>query len=310
MADTSGTIIEARGLSKWFGEVVAINNLNFDINAGVTGLLGPNGAGKSTFIKTALGLYNPSRGTIAVLGESPRNNLAILRRIGYCPEHDRLNEDMTGFEFVYWMARTWGVYAAPAEKLAEEACERVGMPDRMDDPIATYSKGMRQRVKIAQALVMQPDLLFLDEPMAGLDPKGREEMFDLIRALGDEGRTLIVSSHILYEIERVTDSVVMLHGGMLLAQGHVREIRELIDEHPHAVDIECNDPHGVANHFLKDPSTLNIEFSDHGVTIRTRDPNGFYEKLNTLVRDKAVTIETLQCPDDNLQSVFDYLVKR
>ncbi len=303
-------IIKVEGLSKWFGEVVAINNLTFEIGAGVTGLLGPNGAGKSTFIKTALGLYGPSRGTVTVFGEPPRNNLPILRRIGYCPEHDRLQEDLTGFEFVYWMARTWGIYASSAEKLAEEACERVGMPDRMDDPIATYSKGMRQRVKIAQALVTQPDLLFLDEPMAGLDPKGREEMFNLIRDLGDEGHTLIVSSHILYEIERVTDSVVMLHGGMLLAQGHVREIRDLIDEHPHAVTIRCAEPHALANRFVNEATTLNIEFTDGGVTIRTSDPNGFYATLNELVRDKTLDIETLQCPDDNLQSIFDYLVKR
>lgn len=310
MVETASVIVAADGLSKWFGEVVAINNLTFGIGPGVTGLLGPNGAGKSTFIKTSLGLYEPSRGTMRVFGEAPRHNLEVLRRIGYCPEHDKLYEDMTGFEFVYWMARTWGVYAAPAEKLAEEACERVGMPERMDDPVSTYSKGMRQRIKIAQALVMQPDLLFLDEPMAGLDPKGREEMFNLIRALGDEGRTLIVSSHILYEIERVTDSVVMLHGGALLAQGHVREIRDLIDEHPHAVTIASEAPHDIAQHFVDDAATLNVEFAPEEVTIRTREPNDFYVKLNALVMDKAITVRSIHCPDDNLQSVFDYLVKR
>jgi len=303
-------IIETHGLSKWFGEVVAVNNLTVSIEAGVTGLLGPNGAGKSTFIKCALGLYAPSRGTMRVFGEAPRNNLDVLRRIGYCPESDTFNEDLSGFEFVYWMSRAWGMGAGDARKAAEVCCDMVEMTGRMDDPISTYSKGMRQRVKIAQCLAIEPELLFLDEPMAGLDPKGREDMFNLIRKLGDEGKTVIVSSHILYEIERITDSVVLLHGGAMLAQGHVREIRELIDEHPHAVTIACADPHGLADHFINESTTLNVEFENSTVTIRTRDPNGFYERLNDLAAKGHVVVETLRCPDDNLQSVFDYLVKR
>jgi ABC-2 type transport system ATP-binding protein len=303
------SIIKAEGLSKWFGEVVAVNNLFLNIGPGVTGLLGPNGAGKTTFIKLALGLYAPSRGTLLVLGDKPRNNLDVLRRIGYCPEADKFYENMTGYEFVYWMNRFWGMSASASRKKAVEACERVKIAHRMDDLISEYSKGMRQRIKIAQALAVDPDLLFLDEPMSGLDPEGREELFALIRQLGEDGRAVIFSTHILYEVERVTNSVVLLHNGCVLAEGDVHQIRGLIDEHPHAVTVACDNPRGMASHFIDNPTTLNIEFVDGRVTIRTTDPNGFYTKLNEIVLNGGMRIDSVTCPDDNLQSIFSYLVR-
>ena len=301
--------IEARGLSKWFGEVVAVNNLHITMQPGVTGLLGPNGAGKTTFIKLALGFYSPSRGHIHLFGEPPRNNLPLLRRIGYCPESDKFYETMTGYEFVYWMNRFWGMDPRTARIKAEEACERVKMTSRMDDIIGEYSKGMRQRIKIAQALATEPEIIFLDEPMSGLDPEGREDLFALIRSLGENGHTVVFSTHILYEVERVTNQVVLLHNGSVLAEGEVREIRELIDEHPHAVTIECADPHALAAEFVPAASTLSVEFSDGHVTICTRDPNTLYQTLNDLVLQRRADVRGITCPDDNLQSVFDYLVK-
>jgi len=303
-------VIETRDMSKWFGEVVAVNNLNLSIGSGVTGLLGPNGAGKTTLIRLVLGLYRPSRGTVRVFGEQPRNNLDVLRRMGYCPESDKFYDNMTGYEFVYWMNRFRGMNSQAARTAAERALETVKMTDRMDDYITEYSRGMRQRTKIAQALVLPYDVLLLDEPMAGLDPEGREDMFALIRRLGDEGETVIVSSHVLYEIERVTDNVVLLYQGRVLAHGHIREIRDLIDEHPHAVTVASPDPHGVADLFVNDESTLNVEFSDGTVTVRTSDPNSFYQKLNDLVLDRSLDVTGITCPDDNLQSVYDYLVER
>ena len=198
---------------------------------------------------------------------------------------------------------------AEATRRAEEACERVKMTERMDDLIETYSRGMRQRIKIAQALAPSPELLFLDEPMAGLDPEGREEMFALIRELGENGRAVIVSSHILYEIERVTSHVVLLHNGCILARGRVHDMRELIDEHPLAVTVGCGSPRDLARHFAEDGATLSIEFEDGRVTVRTRDPNGFFEKLNRLVADKAVDVTSFACADADLQSVFQYLVR-
>ncbi len=302
-------IIEATELSKWFGEVVAVNNLSIEIDGGVVGVLGPNGAGKTTFIKLALGLYAPSRGSIKLFGEPPRNNGKVLRRIAYCPEHDKFYDNMTGYEFVSWMNRFGGMSADAAGRHAEEACELVRMTDRMDDLITTYSMGMRQRIKIAQSLSLDSELLFLDEPMAGLDPEGREEMFALVRKLGDEGRCVVFSSHILYEIERVTDNVVLLHNGCILARGNVRHIRELIDEHPHAVTVKCSDPRALAREFVLDSTTLSEEFCDGNVTIQTSAPNEFYQKLNEVVIDGKIKIESIHCPDDNLQSVFDYLVK-
>lgn len=302
-------VIVAHELSKWFGEVVAINNLSLNIGSGVTGLLGPNGAGKSTFIKLTLGLYHPSRGTIKILGESPRNNLGVLRKIGYCPEVDKFFDNMTGFEFVYWLNRYWGMKRKSAREAAQEALERVHMSDRMHDPIDEYSKGMRQRIKIAQALAMRPELLFLDEPMNGLDPQGREEMFALVRELGDEGYSVVVSSHVLYEVERVTDNVVLLYNGSILAQGRIREIRDLIDDHPHTITVESPVPREVSKYFVDDPAIMSTEYAAKSFTIRTRDPNSCYQRLNDIVLDNGVPIGSIRCSDDNLQSVFEYLIK-
>lgn len=303
-------VLSADSLSKWFGEVVAVNNLRVSIGPGVTGLLGPNGAGKTTFIKLALGLYRPSRGTISLFGEAPRNNIAVLSRIGYCPESDTFFDGSTGYDFVYWLARYSGLTAKAARKASLECIELVGMTARMDDPISAYSRGMRQRVKIAQSLVTKPDLIFLDEPLAGLDPEGRELMYALIRRMGEEGRAVLMSSHILYEIERVTSKVVLLHNGTILADGQVRDIREMIDEHPHAVTVECRDARRFAELFVADGGTLTVSFESSTVTIQTRDPNGFYTKLNRLVLDDDLGVTSFKCPDDNLQAVFQYLLEK
>ena len=303
-------IIETEGLSKWFGEVIAVNNLSVTLEQGVTGLLGPNGAGKSTFIRLVVGLFKPSRGHIHLYGQPPRNNLPVMRQLGYCPEQDAFFDGMSGYEFVFWLNRYYGMTRREARTAALEALDQVSMTDRMKDKIATYSKGMRQRTKIAQAIAQNPELLVLDEPMQGLDPKGREDMFALIRRLGDEGRSVLISSHILYEIERVTDNVLLLHQGSVLAHGPVRHIRDLIDEHPHAVTIVGEDIRVVAEAFASDASTLAIEFQGDQAIIRTQDPNTFYQKLNDLILDEKLRIETIQCSDDNLQSVFGYLVHR
>lgn len=306
----SSAVLESRNLSKWFGEVIAVNNLNLIINSGVTGLLGPNGAGKTTLLRLALGLYSPSRGSIRIFGEFPRNNLGILARIGYCPESDHFYDHMSGYDFVYWMLRFRGVYARDARKAAEDACDLTGISNRMHDPITTYSQGMRRRISIAQAVAVGVDLLFLDEPMAGLDPESREVIFSLIRNLAQTGQAVVFSSHILYEIERVTQNVALLHQGSLIAQGDIREIRELIDEHPHTVTIETPDDQRLAAFFASQSATTNIDRKDSSITVQTRDPNRLYQQLNDLVLDGSFEVRGIHCPDDNLQSVFDYLVKR
>jgi ABC-2 type transport system ATP-binding protein len=235
--------------------------------------------------------------------------MRVLRRVGYCPELDRFFENMSGFAFVRWLCRYSGMGRAEAAVAAREACGVVGMTRRMDDPIETYSQGMRQRIRIAQAIAHDPELLILDEPMSGLDPEGREDVFRLIGRLGNSGRSVIVSSHVLYEIERVTDNIVLMHGGQILAQGPVRHIRELIDDHPHSVRIESGRAREIAEHFALEKSTLGFDFDGQVLCIRTADPAGFYERLNDIVVDRHVEIDSILCPDDNLQSVFDYLVK-
>ncbi len=306
----SSPIIEAKNLSKWYGEVVALNNIDIAIPQGVTGLLGPNGAGKSTFIKLALGLFSPSRGYVHVHGAAPRNNRKVLQQIGYCPEVDQFHETMTGYEFVYWLNRQWGMRKKDAIETAESACERVGMKDRMHDLITTYSKGMRQRIKLAQALAPAPLLLFLDEPMAGLDPRGREEIFGLIRQLGDEGLSVIVSSHILHEVEQVTDQVVLIYNGIVLAQGRVSEIRDVLDTHPRTIRIAGPNLRTLAQEIVGNVDVLGLELGDGHVDIRTRTPNETFEQLNQWLAKPGHTGYTLQCTDDDLQSVFDYLVRR
>ena len=308
-AASAGPIIEAEGLSKWFGEIMALNDVSVAIGGGVTGLLGPNGAGKSTLIKLILGLHTPSRGTLQLWGETPRNNPRVLRRIGYCPEVDSFYESMTGLEYVTVLNQYQGMPKQQARVAAEEACDLVGMAARMNDPVDEYSKGMRQRIKIAQAIAHRPELLFLDEPMTGLDPTGREEMFALIRWLGEHGWSVVVSSPILHEVERVTDNVVLLYNGSILAHGKVHEIRELIDEHPHTITVESSDPRAVAQPFLQDDSMLSIEFGEDTLVIRTTDPNRCYERLNALAASSSTPIEAIRCDDDNLQAVFDYLTK-
>jgi ABC-2 type transport system ATP-binding protein len=196
-----------------------------------------------------------------------------------------------------------------AKRTAEAAIERVNMTARMHDPVSTYSKGMRQRVKIAQALAADPPFLLLDEPMAGLDPKGREEMFTLIHNLGEEGRSVVVSSHILHEIERATDQVVLIYHGAVLAHGHIREIRGLIDEHPHAITVRCAEPRALAAALVTHPATISTEFAGGAVVVRTRDPNAVYDRVNGMVAEGTLALESLTCADDNLQAVFDYLVR-
>ncbi len=305
----SAPIIEAKSLSKWFGEVVALNNVDVEIPPGVTGLLGPNGAGKSTFMKLTLGLYQPSRGYLKVLGEAPRNNASILERIGYCPESDNFYDNTTGYEFVYHMNRHWGMTRKEADTAARHAIDLVHLTDRMDDLIDEYSKGMRQRIKIAQALASEPDLLLLDEPMNGLDPKGREEMFGLVKRLGDEGYSVIISSHILYEVERVTDNVVFIYNGALLANGRVQDIRDLLDDHPRTIKVETPDPRGLAKNFYGADSILSIEFDEKLLTLRTREPNICFDLLNGIAISESTPINSITCTDDDLQSVFDYLVR-
>lgn len=302
--------VRFENVSRWYGEVVALNRVDLSVGAGITGLLGPNGAGKSTFMNLCTGQVRPSQGSVRVLGEHVWCNYALLRRIGYCPETENYFDDVTGFEFVYWLTRCAGISPPAARRAAEEAIERVAMTDRMHDRIATYSRGMRQRIKLAQCFAHHPDILFLDEPMTGLDPLGRHAVSALIREFGREGKTVVVSSHILYEIESVTSTIVLMHRGRVLAEGDVRQVRELIDSHPHSVTIKCSQPRRVAALVVNEPDVVDITFDgdSEGLTVRTRNPNAFYTRLTDILGDPDVQVRAMYSPDENLQAVFEYLV--
>src|SRR5438034_1833393 len=234
-------IIAFDGVSKWYGNVIGLNKLTINIPAGVTGLLGPNGAGKSTLLQLATGQLYASQGTVRVLGEQVWNNPSLNRYIGLCPEQDAFYEWMTGWDFVQTCARLSGMSRAAAHNATARTIESVGMTKHKDRAIRGYSKGMRQRTKMAQALVHDPDVLFLDEPMTGTDPVARRDLMDIIQRLGSEGKSVVVSSHVLHEVQSLTPNIILLNHGRLVAQGHIRQIRDLIDKHPHQIVLICDE---------------------------------------------------------------------
>jgi ABC-2 type transport system ATP-binding protein len=300
-------ILRTERLNKWYGRVIALNNVTLSIDSGITGILGPNGAGKTTLMRVAIGLMQESAGTLEVLGERPWNNSRLAVRIGYCPEHDGFYEWMTGRDFVTSLARIRGVREAGSA--AAEAIDRVRLADVSGRRIATYSRGMRQRLKIAQAIVHRPELLVLDEPLTGCDPVVRQELIALIRSFAQEGRSVLVSSHVLHEIELLTRRIVVIHRGRLVAEGDVREIRGLIDRHPHTIRIKTDRPRELAAVLAGVPEVVEIKFADGGLWIRTNQPDAFYGKLPALALEKGCPVSEIESPDDNLEAVFRYLTE-
>lgn len=303
-------IVRADDLSKWYGQVIGLNDVSLEVHPGITGLLGPNGAGKSTFLKLCTGLIRPSKGTIRILGRDPWNNPRLLARLGLAPEHDAFYENMSGLQFVRLLARISGMPRHQAEKRAREVLERVRLTPHIHRRIATYSKGMRQRVKIAQAIVHDPELLFLDEPLTGTDPVGRREMIDFIKGLAKAGKSVLVSSHVLHEVEAMTSNVLLIHKGRVLAEGNIHQIRELIDEHPHNVRVEVDRPKELAARLVAFPGVVAVRIPDSRyVEAETRQPDEFYQNLQTLLARERFQVVSVHSPDDNLESVFRYLVK-
>jgi ABC-2 type transport system ATP-binding protein len=303
-------IVVAEHLSKWYGQIIGLNDVTLSVPPGITGLLGPNGAGKSTLMKMITGQLKPSQGTITVLGERIWGNPALYARIGFCPEQDAFYERMTGLEWVTALVRLNGVDEGEADLLAKRALELVELSDAANKKIGAYSKGMRQRVKMAQALVHDPELIVLDEPLSGMDPIVRRKTIRMIREWGRQGKSIIVSSHILHEIEAMTPNILLISQGRILAEGDVHQIRSLIDEHPHTVHIRAERPRSLAREFLAHDDVLSLEFEDDAVVVETARPDMFYARLTTLAASGELgTIHEVTSPDDNLQAVFQYLVK-
>jgi len=307
---TAESVVHAEHLSKWYGQVIGLNDVTLSVPPGITGLLGPNGAGKSTFMKILTGQLKPSQGTITVLGEPIWGNPALYARIGFCPEQDAFYERMTGLEWVTALVRLNGFDDAEAGRLAGRALELVELTGAADKKIGAYSKGMRQRVKMAQALVHDPELIVLDEPLSGMDPIVRRKTIRMIRDWGRQGKSILVSSHILYEIESMTANILLINQGRILAEGDVHQIRDLIDEHPHTVYIKAEQTRSLAREFLAYDDVLSLKFEEGAVVVETGRPDLFYARLTALAASGELgVIHEVTSPDDNLQAVFEYLVK-
>jgi ABC-2 type transport system ATP-binding protein len=306
----TGPVVGTEHVSKWYGEVIGLNDVSVAIPPGITGLLGPNGAGKSTFLKLVTGQLAPDKGTIQVLGRPIWRNQAIFHDIGFCPEQDAFYDGMTGVEWVTALVRLNGLDEPAARAAATRALATVDLTDAADKKIGAYSKGMRQRVKLAQAIVHDPILLILDEPLSGMDPIGRRKTIRLIKEWARSGKSVIVSSHILHEIESMTSNILLINNGRILAEGNVYRIRELIDEHPHTVHIRAAEPRALAREFLAYDDVLSLKLEAGAVVIETAKPDEFYMRVTELAAAGEVgPIDELTSPDDNLQAVFQYLVK-
>lgn len=303
-------MISLQNASRWYGQIIGLNDVSCTIGPGVTALLGMNGAGKTTLIRLVTGQVRPTTGEVTVFGEPPWGNPEVFRRLGYCPEIDNFYEHMTGRQFVNQLARMAGFGSAEAKKRTDEMIERVGMADRADRSIAGFSKGMRQRIKLAQAMLHEPDIILLDEPLNGLDPVGRRELMDLLGELADRGKSIVVSSHILFEVEQMTRNILLLHRGRLLATGDLRDIRALIDKHPHRIRIDSPDPRPLAERLVALPYVKSVDFLPGGnaIELETREPDKFYDEMPRLVLEHDLKLQGFSSPDNNLEAVFRYLV--
>jgi len=299
--------IELRSVSRWYGNVVAVNDITMTIGPGVTGLLGPNGAGKSTVLHLIAGFLAPSRGAVTVDGAPTWRNPGIYRTVGLVPERDSVYAFLTGEEFVLATARLHEL-ADPAGA-ARRAIAIVDMAQAQDRRISTYSKGMRQRIKVAAALVHDPQVLLLDEPFNGMDPRQRLHMMDLLTKLGAEGHTILLSSHILEEVERLADTIQVIVSGRLAASGDFRAIRRLMTSRPHVFLVRTSDDRLLGSALIGRPAVAGVELTSGGLQVRASDYGTFSRELAVLARDQGVRLREVLPEDESLESVFAYLIE-
>lgn len=308
VAPSSQLGIELDHVSRWYGNVVAVNDISFALGPGVTGLLGPNGAGKTTILHMAAGLLAPSSGMVRVGGDPAWRNPSIYRRLGLVPEREATPAPLTGRQYIEFNARLH--HLPDPRAAAARALAMVDMTGAADRAIGTYSKGMQQRVKIAGALVHDPPILLLDEPFNGMDPRQRLHMIDLLRSMAAEGRTILFSSHILEEVERLADSILVIFAGRLAASGDFREIRRLMIDRPRTVSIRSADDRRLASALLPDPSVTGIDLQPGSLTVRISDGDRFARLLPRAARAAGVSLHEVLPTDDSLEHVFAYLVSR
>jgi ABC-2 type transport system ATP-binding protein len=301
--------VVAEGVSKWFGPLVAVSDVSFEVGPGVTALLGPNGAGKSTMLRMLCGLARPSKGTVRVLGKDPRWDVGVTRSIGLVPQQESVFEHLTAHRFIQLTATLYAL-SDPAD-VATAALERVGLDPADDRRLPTYSKGMRQRVKVAQALVHDPQVLMLDEPLTGLDPRQRADMIGLFRRLGAEGRCVLVSSHVLDEVQRLGSQILVMSQGRLAAAGDFHELRALMDDRPLRVRVRTNRPRELAGALLEAGTVVGVRLeSDGSLEIDTSDARALARALAPAARDREASLLEVAPLDADLEGVFRYLVQR
>lgn len=301
--------IEYRDVSKFYGDVLGVMNVSLTVEPGVTGLLGPNGAGKSTLIRLTMGLAAPDRGDVLIAGRSAWRNGALGAMIGYVNDRDHLPDYLTALDFVRLLIGFHGFGRREARRRAEAAIERVGLGDRMTKRIRTFSKGMRQRIKLAQALAHDPPILVLDEPLTGLDPVGRRAVIEIIEACGAAGRTVLVSSHVLHEIESMTERVALIRSGRVIASGGIRELRAELLQVPYRVCVTTPDAARLGAEAIALPAVRTVERTDDGVILSTTDVDGTLGRITELARDGGIAIEAITMDDVDLEALFRYTVE-
>jgi ABC-2 type transport system ATP-binding protein len=301
-------IIQAVELSRWYGIVMGLNNVSFEIEPGLTGLVGPNGAGKSTLIQIITGQLQPSSGGLTVFGEAPWNNPALLRRIGYCPEGEAVPKELRPLDWLKSLAYLSGLAGEEADRRSEAILDRVRLSrEHWSKRMSQFSKGMKQRVKLAQGLLHEPDLLVLDEPMNGLDPMGRQEMAGLLNELAAQGVSILISSHILAELESLCKSILILNWGRILASGSQKDIRSDLKNWSEELTIQCDAPEKLARH-LFDAGVLagfDLDGVDGLLHIRVRDAASFYSRWTALLLESQVTVQAIRSQSRSLKNIFD-----
>jgi ABC-2 type transport system ATP-binding protein len=297
-------------VSKFYGEILGINCVNLQIAPGITSLVGPNGAGKSTMMNLMTGLLRPSRGQITILGTPTDEPEQLFRKVGYCTQFDSFPRGMTGRELISSFLLVNGLKKDEADELTMKALERVSLLDAADRKVAAYSKGMRQRIRLAQSIAHQPAVLILDEPLNGLDPMVRAETIALFRQLASEGLHLIISSHILHEVDMMSDRVVLLNNGYVVAEGNIHGVRDEMEEHPMQILIRCDRPSTLAARVFEQDSVVEAKLHDdrRGLFIKTKDADQFYLLLNRVVAEDEITVESIAPVDDDLSAVYQYLI--
>jgi ABC-2 type transport system ATP-binding protein len=309
MTSASNSVV-FENVSKFYGEILGVNRVSFSLGPGITALVGPNGSGKTTLMNLMTGLIQPTTGNILVRGLSPGDPRKLFREVGYCTQFDSFPRGITGNEFIYWPLRLAGFTHDDADELTAGAIERVGMQEAANRRVAGYSKGMRQRIRLAQAIAHRPSVLVLDEPLNGLDPMARAETLALFRELGRQGLHLIISSHILEEVDRISDRVVLMSSGYVVAEGRIHEVRREVRDHPMQILVRCSNANRLAAEAFSVDGIVEAKLQKDGggVLVRTTDAEHFYLLLNRIVADGIIEVDAVAPADDDVDSIYQYLI--